>query len=57
MKRVLMAAVLAIFLSPMLGCHAEGDVNDGARHKEEKKVTTVSPDGDTKTTKTEVKRY
>lgn len=57
MKRVLMAAVLAMFLAPMIGCHAEAGVDDGARHKEEKKVTTVSPDGDTHTTKTEVKRY
>jgi len=51
MKYLLMLAVASALALPLMGCHASGDVDtdDGARHVETKKTTTVQPDGDSKT--------
>jgi hypothetical protein len=54
MKRVLAVIVLAMFVAPIIGCHADADVDHDSRHTEVKKTTVREPGGDVHTTRTEV---
>ena len=59
MKKFLACAMLGMFTTAMLvGCHASGEVGDADSSGDTsyKKTTTVHDNGDTKTTKTEVKK-
>jgi len=60
MKKFLTCAMLAMFTASLaVGCKASGEVGDDDMHDGDssyKKTTSVKTDGDTKTTKTEVKR-
>ena len=56
MKKLLTLAVLGMFATAIVGCHASADVDspNDANNSSYKK-TTVKSDGGTKTTKTETK--
>lgn len=58
MKKFLMIAALAMFGTAVVGCHASGDIDSSDANTNSKtyKKTTYSNDGDTKTTKTEIKK-
>jgi hypothetical protein len=58
MKKFLTCVLLAMFSAGVVGCRASAEVGDEDRAGDSsyKKTTTVDRDGDTKTTKTEVKR-
>lgn len=59
MKKLLSLAVLGVFSAAIVGCHASADV-DSPDHNADShttyKKTEYKNNGDTKTTKTEVKR-
>jgi hypothetical protein len=61
MKKFLTCVMLAMFTASLaVGCKASGEVGDDDMDHDHdssyKKTTSVKTDGDTKTTKTEVKR-
>jgi hypothetical protein len=57
MKKVLMLAALGLFTAGVVGCHASGDIDssDANSNTSTYKKTEYKDNGDTKTTKTEVK--
>ncbi len=60
MKKFLACVMLAMFSAAVIGCEAsgkvDGDDDDMDGDRSYKKTTSVKSDGDTRTTKTEVKR-
>lgn len=58
MKKILSIAVLGMFSAAIVGCHASADIDgpDDADSHTTYKKTEYKDNGDTKTTKTEVKR-
>jgi hypothetical protein len=55
MKRILTAAVLALFCTSLVACHASVDTADDGSGSHYEKKTTTNDDG-TRTTKTETKK-
>jgi hypothetical protein len=58
MKKLLSIAMLGLFCAAVVGCHASADVDspdDGMDSHTTYKKTEYKANGDTKTTKTEVK--
>lgn len=59
MKKLLSVAVLGLLGAAIIGCEASGSIDaedDADRDVSYKKTTVKSDDGDTKTTKTEIRR-
>jgi len=58
MKKFLSFAMIAMLGASVVGCKASAEVDDSgsAESSSYKKTTTVNDNGDTKTTKTEVKK-
>ena len=54
MKRLLSLLLVGLFSMSVVGCHAEGEIDDDDADTSYKKTTTIDDDGD-RTVKTEKK--